>query len=248
MSEIVILASIFVIGIFSSIFGSMIGGGTLLSLPLLMLLGLPPQVAVATERLGGLGQTFSSFYKFARSKQVVWKYIASLTVISMAGSIIGAKILVNINPVYLKNVVGVILIILLPLTFLKPSLGITHSQVNQKKMIMGGVIYFFVQIFAAFFGGGTGILISYTLMAYFGLTILEAAGTKIIPWFFLSIVSLSIFAQSGIIDYQKGAVLFVGMTIGGYVGTHIAIKIGNIWVKRLFYFFVIISTMKLLSG
>lgn len=247
MSELAILISIFIIGIFASIFGAMIGGGTLISLPLFIILGLPPQVAIATERLGGLGQTLASFYKFARSKQIIWSHVLPLTIISVVGSVIGANVLLSINPTYLKNMVGILLLILLPLTFLKPNLGIIRNQeVGQAKILIGGFLYFLVQIFAAFFGGGTGILTTYTLMAYFGLTILESSATKIIPWFFLSTVSLYIFAQNGIVDYQKGAILFVGMAIGGYAGTHIAIKIGNIWIKRLFYAFVIISTMKLL--
>ncbi|QQS38384.1 sulfite exporter TauE/SafE family protein [Candidatus Woesebacteria bacterium] len=121
-----------------------------------------------------------------------------------------------------------------------------HNEVGITKVIIGSVIYFFVQIFAAFFGGGTGILISYNLMSFFGLTILEVAATKIIPWFFLSVVSLVIFANNNFIDYKMGAVLFLGMTIGGYIGTHVAINKGDIWIKKLFYLLVAITVLKLL--
>lgn len=246
MSESITLLSVFFIGIFASIFGSMIGGGTLLSLPFLILIGLPPQVAVATERFGGIGQTFASFFRFAHSKKIIWKYVPVLTVISMIGSIIGANILVSINPVILHKAIGFILIILLPISFLKPNLGTQHHEVGIVKVVVGSFIYFFVQIFAAFFGGGTGILIAYNLMSFFGLTILESTATKIIPWFFLSVVSLVIFANSNLINYEMGVVLFFGMTIGGYIGSHIAIKKGDTWIKNIFYLLVAITVVKLL--
>jgi uncharacterized membrane protein YfcA len=169
-----------------------------------------------------------------------------LTIISLLGSLIGANILVNIDPKILRNIIGVMLLFLLPLIFLKRDLGIQRSEVGRNKLIVGAVIYFLVQIFAAAFFGGAGTLISYTLMFFFGLTIIEATATKIIPWFFLSISSLIIFALKGIVDYKIGAVLLIGMSLGGYIGAHMALKKGDAWVKRLFFFFVIISVIKLL--
>jgi uncharacterized membrane protein YfcA len=125
-------------------------------------------------------------------------------------------------------------------------LGIERSQVSRRQLIIGTVIYFLVQIFATFFGGGTGTIIAYALMYFFGLTIIEATATKTIPWFFLSLSSLYIFAGQGIIDYKIGLVLFFGMAIGGFLGAHVALRQGNQWVKRVFFVVVLISVMKLL--
>jgi uncharacterized protein len=246
MSEIITLFYVFLIGIVASFFGTIVGGGTLLSIPFLIMVGLPPQVAIATERFGGIGQTIASFLKFFKSKKIVWKYVFGLTVISIAGSIIGSNILINIDPLILRNIVGSTILVLLPLIFLKRDLGIEHTVVSKRKIIIGSIIYFLVQIFAAFYGGGTGILIAYNLMFCFGLTILESTATKIIPWFFLSISSLIIFANKGIINYKMGAVMMVGMAIGASFGAHVALKKGNLWLKRLFVLFVIISVIKLL--
>jgi uncharacterized protein len=246
MPEIIVLISVFLIGILASFFGTMVGGGTLLSIPFLMMVGLPPQVAIATERFGGIGQVTASFLKFFKSGKIVWKYLFGLTIISIVGSLIGANILVNINPAVLHNIIGITILVILPLLFLKKDLGIERTMVSKSKIIIGSIIYFFVQIYASFFGGGSGILIAYTLMFCFGLTIIEATATKTVPWFFVSIASLSVFAINGIINYKIGIVMLVGMTIGGYLGAHTALKKGNIWLKRLFIFFVIISVVKLL--
>lgn len=246
MSEMITLISVFFVGLLASVFGTLVGGGSLLSIPFLILIGLPPQVAIATERFGGLGQTVAAFFKFFKSGKIVWKYVPLLTVISVGGSLIGANILVSIDPKILRNLIAVMLLVLLPLIFLKRDLGIQRSEVSRNKIIVGSVIYFLVQIFAAAFFGGTGVLITYILMFFFGLTIVEATVAKTIPWFFLSITSLIIFALKGIVDYKIGAVLLIGMSIGGYLGAHLALKKGDAWIKRLFFFFVIISVVKLL--
>lgn len=246
MSEFFNLSFIFLIGLVSSFFGTMVGGGTLLSLPLLIIAGLPPQVAIATERFGGLGQTTASFLKFSGSKKIVWKYVTLLTVISLAGSLIGSNILIKTDPRRLHSVVGLTLIFLLPLIFLKPDLGIQNVKTSKNKIVAGSLIYFLIQTFAAFFGGGTGILASFILMFFFGLTIIESTATKIIPWFFLSTSSLAIFALNGIVNYKIGAILLMGMVLGGYTGAHVALKKGDAWVRRLFSVLVFISTLKLL--
>jgi len=246
MSEVITLFSVFLIGILASIFGTMVGGGTMLSLPFLMIIGLPPQVAIATERLGGMGQTIASFLKFQKSKNIVWKYVLGLTIISLVSSIIGANILIKTGPVFLRNIIGGTILVLLPLLFWKRNLGVQHTTETKKKIIIGSIVYFLIQILATFSGGGTGILTAYILMFCFGLTIIEATATKTIPWFLLSISSLVIFAAKGLVNYKVGMVMLAGMAIGGDIGARIAIKKGNIWLKRLFVLFVFISVAKLL--
>jgi uncharacterized membrane protein YfcA len=75
---------------------------------------------------------------------------------------------------------------------------------------------------------------------------IEVLATTVIPWLILSLSSLIIFINSGVIDYRAGIILIVGMAIGGYLGAHFAIKKGNVWVKRIFAVFVLVSAIKLL--
>ncbi len=246
MAEALTLILVFLVGVIASFFGSTVGGGGLLSIPFLIFVGLPPQIAIATDRFGGIGQSITAFIKFYKSKKIVWKYVPLLTIISLAGSIIGANILLNINTEILHYIVGVLLLLLLPLIFIRKGIGVQRSKIKKQKIIIGLLLYFLVQIFTGFFGGGTGILIFYILMIFFGLTIIEANATNTIPWMVLSISSVIIFAYNGIIDYRIGIVLLMGMAAGGYIGAHVGIKKGNLWVKRLFVLLVVVSGIKLL--
>jgi uncharacterized membrane protein YfcA len=246
MSEISTLLSVLVVGVIAGFFGSMVGGGSLLSIPFLMFLGLPPQVAIATDRFGGIGAATTALYKYWKAGKIVWKYVLPLSVISLIGSLIGANILLNVDPDILQRIAGVLLLILLPFVFLKRDLGVEHTKINKFKLIVGSLVYLIIQIFTGFFGAGTGPFIFYTLMIGFGLTIIESVATQIIPLLVLTVSSLAIFAQKGIIDYQMGLILLLGMAMGGYIGAHTALKKDNIWVRRLFIILVVIASVRLL--
>jgi uncharacterized membrane protein YfcA len=68
MSEPTTLLLVFLIGVAAAVVGAMVGGGSLLSIPFLLFVGLPPQVAIATDRFAGLGAAVTSFYRFWRSR------------------------------------------------------------------------------------------------------------------------------------------------------------------------------------
>jgi uncharacterized membrane protein YfcA len=240
------LLLILLIGLATGFFDSVIGAGGLISVPALIFLGLPPQVAIATDRFGTLGQSIASFWKFWRAKKIVWGYVLPLAFISLAGSLIGANILVSVDPAMLQKVVGILVIVLLPFLFLKRDLGLRRQEPSKSKKALGFLLYFLVMIFGSFFGQGTGPLVFYALTYFLGLTMIEVLATGVIPWFLLSIVSLVIFARHGIIDYPKGAILLVGMAIGAYAGSHIAIKKGDRWIKWLCVLYVLALGVKLL--
>lgn len=246
MLEIITLVGVFLIGIAASVIGTLVGGGSLLSIAFLIFLGLPPQVAIATDRFGSLGQAITAFFKFLKAKRIVWKYVLLFAVLSFAGSLIGANILLKIDTSILKNIVGILILLLLPVLFLKREVGVERGKINTSKMIVGAVLYLLVQILTGFLGGGTGTLIFYILMICFGLTIIEASATQLIPVFILNISSVVIFAMHGIIDYRLGIALLAGMATGGYLGAHLALKKGDVWVKRVFFLLLVFMGLKLL--
>lgn len=246
MPEIVTLVLVFLVGAVASFFGSMVGGGSLLSIPFLIFLGLPPQVAIATDRFGGIGAATTAFFRFKKADKIVWKYIPLLSIISLAGALIGANILLSVNPEILQKVAGILLLTLLPFVFLKRDLGVKQIETSRIKKFFGAIVYFFIQTFTGFFGAGTGPFVFYTLMMGFGLSIIQAVATQILPLLILSVSSIMVFAFKGIINFEVGIILFVGMATGGYIGAHVALKKGSAWVKSLFVGLVVVAAVKLL--
>jgi uncharacterized protein len=246
MLDVTGLPSVFLIGLVASTIGTMVGGGSLLSIPFLMFVGLPPQVAIATDRFGGLGVAATALYKFWTAGKIVWKYVPILALASLAGSVIGANALVRFDPVVLKGTVGFLIIALLPTIFLGRGVGVEVRETSWGQLLLGLGIYFLVQILAGFLAAGTGTMIYYTLMLFFGVTITQVAATQILPFLVLTVSSLLIFAAHGLIEYRVGMVLIAGTAVGGYLGAHLAITQGDAWVRRLFAVVVLVLGARLL--
>lgn len=237
---------IFIVGAFTSFIGSIVGGGGLISIPFLIFLGLPPQAAIATNKLGAIGMGIGAIPKFWKAKKIIWKYVIQFTILGIAGAFLGATLLLSINEAVLAKVVSIILLAFLPILFFKKKIGVKRHETGSAKKALGYGLYFLIMIYTGFFGGGAGILIFYALMLTFGLTIIEANATDMIPWIIATVVSFIVFAVNGIVNYAYGIPLMLGMILGGYIGAHTAIKKGDMWVKSLFAVIVVASAVKLL--
>ncbi|MBU0980313.1 MAG: sulfite exporter TauE/SafE family protein [Nanoarchaeota archaeon] len=237
---------VFFIGFLASFIGGMVGGGGLISIPFLIFVGLPPQVAVATNKFGSLGGASSVASVFWKKKKIIWCYVLPFSIIAIVGGFIGANILVKVDEKALGKAIGVIILLILPFIFLRRSIGTKRRQISGIRKKVGYLLYFCAMVWGGFFGGGGVVFIFYTLMYFFGFTIIEANATDIIPWLLLSITAVIIFAFNGLINFSYGIILLMGMAIGGYFGAHTAILKGNLWVKGLFAAMVLASGVKLI--
>jgi len=246
MEETVFFLLVSLVGLVAGFFDSLVGGGGLLSVPSLVILGIPPPMAIATERFGSIGQAIAATIKFWKAKKIVWKYVPALCILSLIGSVLGAMILLEIDGKILGSIMGILMLILLPVVFIKKDLGVKHQKTNRKKTAIGYLIFFLIAIFAGFYGQGTGPMVFYTLIFFLGLTMLESIGTSVVGWLLLTISSSLIFAFNSLINYKIGIILFISMSIGSYVGASTAVRKGDLWIKRLFVVLVVIMSVKLL--
>ena len=120
----------FIAGIFASIISGMAGGGGgLISAPFLILIGLPPQVAVATTKFGSLGLTLGSIAKFRKTEYVRKDYVLYLSALSIIAAFIGSNILLISSNALVEKLVGVMMLVALPFIFIKDT-GLVHSKPN----------------------------------------------------------------------------------------------------------------------
>ncbi|MBW1973211.1 MAG: hypothetical protein DRG20_05015 [Deltaproteobacteria bacterium] len=242
------LIIIFFIGLISSIYGTLVGGGSLITIPTLIFVGLPLHIAIGTNRLGAIGANISGLYKFHKKRLIDYKIGLMMGVPVLFGSILGANLVLEINEEILKKVIGVVTFIILLIITFKPKMGLEERKRIYKRYeyIIGISLSFFLGIYGGFYGAGTGTFFSYLLILLFGETFLKSAGTRKIATLLLSIVATLIFAFHGVILYYVAIVLFTGRFIGSYIGAHYSDKIGNLWLKRLFFLTVLIMAIKLI--
>lgn len=247
--DIIHLLITFGAGIIAGSFGTLVGGGGLITIPTLILLGLPPHTAIGTNRLGVTGMAIAGWYKFGKKGMINYKVGLTIGIPALLGPIVGANLVLKINEAILKQVIAIITILILVFVISKPKMGIQKAQQNIRKYeyLIGAVLSLFIFMYSGFYGAGTGAILTYVLILLFGQTFLESAATRKIAQLISSVMAAVIFGLHGVISYPVGAALFTGAVIGSYIGAHFSDRIGNVWIKRLFFVIVLIMAIKLMT-
>lgn len=238
----------FAVAMIAGFYGSLVGASSLLIVPTLIFLGFPTQIAIATFRFGNLGQPISSIYEYNRKKLVDYRIGLPIAIVAFGGAIIGANLVLRTDNLVLKKIVGVITIAILLFIVSVNKIGIEKREKEMEgiEWVAGLILSFFLGIYGGFYGSGVVTFFSYLLLILFGQDFLECAGTSKLPNLSISLIAAFIFIINEKVDYQFGGTIFIGMLMGAYLGVHYSTKLGNVWMKRLFFVVVLIMGLGLL--
>lgn len=241
-------AIIFFVAILASAFGTLIGGASIVTIPTLILLGLPPHTAIGTDRFGIIGIGLAGWYKFQKKGLVNYRIGFTIAIPILFGTIIGSNLVLQISEDVLKNVIIAINILIVIFILLNPAIGVDKSAtpLENHKIAIGAFLSFFVGIYGGFYGALAGTFAVYILILWFRQTFIQSAATQKIGSVFMTVTAATIFSLHNAVNYSLGAAMFAGCLIGSYLGAHYAERIGNVWVKRMFTAFVIIAVIKLI--
>jgi uncharacterized membrane protein YfcA len=244
------LVIIFLAGLFSSVFGTLVGGSSLITIPVLILLGLPPHWAIGTDRMGVTAIGIGGLYQFHRKGLIHYRIAFILSVPCLLGSFIGANLALQISPAAMKKTIAVMTLALLALLIVKPNKGLEKAPrpLTRRDVAIGIFLSLIVGIYGGFYGAGAGTFLAYILILVFGLTFLESAATLKIASVLMTLTSALTFASHGAIHYPLAASMFAGSFIGSYAGAYYSDRIGNVWIKRIFIGVVFIMVIKLLTS
>ncbi len=236
--------SMAVLGVIIWMISAISGWAGLISIPALMLFGLPPQVAIATSKFSGLWSAIGAIAKFRKEKKILRRISLPMCILAIGWWYLGAHIVIALNDRVLSIVVWILLLVLLPIV-LMGNIGVAHTVTSQLKKIIWSIVYFFLSIVGGFFWG-LGPLFMANLMYFFGLDIIQANATDFVPYFFLSVTSVIVLIWQWFLDRKLAIILFVGKLLWGYIGAHLAIKKWTRRVKIVFAIVVVASAVKIL--
>ena len=239
---------IFFAGFCASLFGTLVGGSSLVTIPTLLLLGASPHTAIGTDRFGIMGVCAAGWYQFHRKRLVNYRVGITLAVPVLFGSFIGANLVFEISESVLKLIIISISIVCLGFLLLNPNFGVgeVRRKIGMPAYIIGAAMTFVVGIYVGFYGAMGGTLLMYILILWFGQSFLESAGTLKIAALAMNGIAAVVFAFNGAIDYHLAIPMFFGCSIGSMVGSHYAERIGNIWIRRLFIVLLAVLIIKLI--
>jgi uncharacterized membrane protein YfcA len=223
--------------------GAITGGNSLINVPLMILIGMTPRQAVATNMFAVTFMTISATARFARAGMLRWPLILPLGIITIVTSALGAVIAVKLPETVVKTVVGVSMAALV--LFIALNRKSTPVEATARRRLVGYIVSTLLGIYGGFFSGGYTTLMTVLCVVCFGLTMMESiAVTK--PVNLLSCVAASVvFFAGGLIDLRIGVPLAVANLIGGWLGAHAAVKGGDRFVRLLFLLTVAALAIKL---
>ena len=240
-----ILAVLFFGGLLAGFVDSIAGGGGLIALPVLLSVGLPPPLALGTNKFQGSFGTLSASYNFIRKGKVDLKNSWVGIVFTLAGAGAGAGLIQHLDPGFLKNLIPVLLIVVFVYTLLNKQLGFKRRDARMSQQ--GFFILFGLGLgfYDGFFGPGTGSFWTAALLVLLGYDMTQAAGTTRIMNFTSNIVALCIFIVGHNVLYRAGICMAAGQIIGARIGSSLAIRNGARFIRPLFLAVVFLTIARL---
>jgi hypothetical protein len=237
------------VGILAGVINVLAGGGSLLTLPLLIFMGLPAATANGTNRIAILIQNVFAISGFHRQGVLPWRLAILCALPAIAGSYLGARMAIQIDDALFRRLLAGIMLGVLALTvwdpIKKPKAGITHLSLGKISILFTS--FFAIGIYGGFVQAGVGFLIIFGLM-FQGLDLVRTNAVKVTIIFFFTLAALTVFIRHGQVNFPLGLSLATGNAIGGWLAAHLAVKKGHAWIKRFVSLTIILFAVKLLIG
>ena len=218
----------------------------MIAVPVLLLLGFPPQSAIAINKVGDVGAFISAVNRYWKSKKIDCPMATPLALIVIVGSTIGTQVMVRMNTNALETLIGVMILLYLPFFILNKKLGLKSQNPSKTKRAIGIILYSLLAIEGAIIGAGGGSVILLVMMYFFGYEIIRGYATNTPAEIFSALIPAVIYGFYGFIPLWPAVIIFIGMLVGGFIGANTAIKKGNTWVKNLLTVVILLSVIKIL--
>jgi uncharacterized membrane protein YfcA len=246
MSVIKIIVLI-VSGIFVGFINTLSGGGSVISLSLLILLGLPANIANGTNRISIFFQTFSSVSSFTRQKMFTTLKPVWLGIPATIGAVLGAYMAIDVNVKVIEIAMCIAMVLMVFFLFYKPDKWLKENvNLLQYKITSWQLVIFFI---VGFYGGfiqvGVGYFLLMALVLGVGYDLVKANAVKNLIVFFYAVFALLVFIINGQVNYLYGLILSIGSVIGALIASYFAVKKGAGFIRAVIVISVILTIIQI---
>lgn len=235
------------LGIAAGFINTFAGGGSMLVVPFLIFIGLPANVANATNRIAILLQNVVSVSSFKQKKILDFKTDYKLLIPVTLGSIVGALIAVDINEAIFKKVIAGLLVIMFFMLLLNPDAWVKANadKAKMKQPWLRNLIFFFIGIYGGFIQIGIGFFLLAGLVLGCGYDLLKANAVKLFIVLFYTIIALAIFIYNDLVDFKVGLILACGNMLGAWLGVRFSVKWGAKYIRYFLLVILVIVAIRL---
>lgn len=241
------LLLLILVGFIAGFVNTIAGGGSLLTLPVLIFLGLPPAVANGTNRLGIFLQTFAGAAGYKSKGVKTFPFSIYCGASALVGSLIGAQIAIDIKGDTFNRILAIIMILVVVLIVFKNRFNVEtlEERLQGKYLWISIVSFFFLGIYGGFINAGIGFVLLLFLQYVNGMSLVKANATKVTIACIYTGAAIILFAINDKINWSYGFFLAFGNMIGGWISSRLAVKKGDGYIKVFLIVMVSLMAIKL---
>ncbi|GAB6089217.1 sulfite exporter TauE/SafE family protein [Spirochaeta dissipatitropha] len=220
------------------------GGGSLITVPTMIFLGMPPAMANGTNRIAQLSQNGMAVHRFSKKGYVMLRAGLILGAAASVGAIIGSSIAVEISGELFNRILSIVMIGVLVLTLSgRGSHGTHETEIRNWPLLLP--VFFLIGIYGGFIQAGVGFIIMAAFSRISGLNLVMTNAVKVMIVLIYTVPALLIFILNGQIDFAAGIVLATGQAGGAWLGTHFSVSKGDRWIKVVLTVAVLAMSVRL---
>lgn len=227
---------------------AVVGGGGLIQIPFLLIAFPNMQLPVmfGTNKIAALSGTATAAYSYAKKISFDFKLLFAVSLSAFVASYSGAQLVSSINSGLLKPVIFVILILIAVYTFLNKKLGsVEVKQLPHKKQIIyGSISGILIGFYDGFFGPGTGSFFVLAFVVLLGFEFVKASAYAKIINSITNLSALIVFISKGTYILPMAILMAVFNVMGSFIGSTVALKNGNGFVR---IFFLVVVTLMIIK-
>ena len=245
-------------GLIAGFLNVLAGGGSLLVLPIMvLLLGMPGPVANGTTRLAILAQNVSAVAGFRKKGFSDFRLSLSLALCSLPGGALGAWYGTRLDGVWFNRTLALVMVgvmIIMALDKKKPKAAKADpgapepepEPMTRNQLIAGHALMVLVGLYGGFIQAGVGFILMAVLHRVMGLDLVRVNMHKVFIVGAYTIVAIAMFARSGNIIWGYGLILAATMSAGGWIGSHVAVTKGEGAIRAVLNVTLVLLIIKLL--
>lgn len=228
------LGLLLLVGFMGGFLNTVAGGASLMTVPLLIYLGLPPTHASATNNLATTCQSLLAAIRHAQRGYGDRALVLRLGVPAVIGGAVGALVVVSMSDDAFRQVIAAVMVLALFVVARPRSTGeVPRVPRGPLLLLAGGGGVGVLAIYGGFFGGGVGLLLLPLIVAVSGRDLLVANGVKTALVFAMNVTATAVFLWHDMIHWVPASVLTGAMLVGAWVGVDVAIERGETWIRRV---------------
>lgn len=242
----ILLPVLFLTGLVAGLVDSIAGGGGLITLPVLLAVGIPPQMVLGTNKFQSTFGSFTATRHYVKKDVVDLRDVIPGVIATGIGAALGAYAVQQIDAHILNQAIPVLLLVIAVYTIVSPRFGHLDAHARMKRMPFYVTLGLGLGFYDGFFGPGAGAFWAMAFVLLLGMNLMRATGYTKVMNFTSNIVSLAVFLIGGNVMFTAGLVMGAGQIVGSRLGAGLAVKRGVTFIRPIFITVVIALAAKLI--